>query len=143
MVATTMTTEARIMKFPRAAATMLLAAVLAGCGENDPEAGRQRFHLPPEEFEADAATGRRLFLAHCVECHGRRAQGTDRGPPLVDPVYRRSHHADLTIHFAVRDGVREHHWDFGDMPPQPQISPEEAGHIIAYIRGLQRQAGIR
>ena len=126
----------------KATAITLLTLVLASCGESDPEAGRQRFHLPPEDFQANAETGRRLFQAHCVECHGDRAQGTDRGPALVDPVYRRSHHADLTFHFAVRDGVKEHHWNFGDMPPQPQISPEGAGHIIAYIRTLQRKAGI-
>jgi len=61
----------------------------------------------------------------------------------VDPVYRPGHHADLAFHFAVRDGVKQHHWPFGDMPPQPGVTPEQVGHAIACVRALQRQAGIR
>jgi hypothetical protein len=44
---------------------------------------------------------------------------------------------------AVRDGVKQHHWHFGNMPPQPEVTPEQTGHVIAYVRGLQRQAGIQ
>ncbi len=33
------------------------------------------------------------FSAACAECHGPRATGTDQGPPLVDDIYRSSHHA--------------------------------------------------
>jgi hypothetical protein len=44
---------------------------------------------------------------------------------------------------AAGDGVKQHHWQFGDMPPQPNISPEEMGHIIAWVRQEQRRAGIK
>ena len=120
-----------------------LSAALAGCIENDPEKRRQRLHIPPANFRPDPEVGRRVFEARCAECHGNQARGTDKGPPLVHPVYRSGHHADLTFHLAVRNGVRQHHWHFGDMPPQPDVSPEQAGHITSHIRRLQRQEGIR
>ena len=31
----------------------------------------------------------------------------------------------------------------GDMPPQPEVTPEQAGHAIAYVRRRQRNVGIR
>ena len=122
---------------------LLLLSVVAGCGQGDPEARRERLHLPPVDFRPDARTGQKLFKALCTQCHGESAKGTDEGPPLVDPVYRPGHHADLAFQFAVRDGVKQHHWHFGDMPPQPDVAPEQAGHMIAYVRGLQRKEGIR
>lgn len=79
----------------------------------------------------------------CADCHGEGGRGTDKCPPLVDPVYRPAHHADLAFHFAVRDGVRQHRWHFGDMPAQPDVTPEQVGHLITHVRGLQRQAGFR
>jgi hypothetical protein len=43
----------------------------------------------------------------------------------------------------MQRGVAAHHWRFGDMPPQPQVSAAEREEIIAYVRWLQRDAGIR
>jgi cytochrome c1 len=43
---------------------------------------------------------------------------------------------------AVRRGVSAHHWRFGDMPPIPGVSDDDAARIVAYIRWAQRQAGI-
>jgi len=123
------------------AATFAIA--LAGCGEGDPETRRQRLHLPPPGFRADPEIGRQVFRERCIQCHGTRGMGSEKGPPLVDSIYRPEHHADLAFHFAVRDGVKQHHWSFGDMPPQPEVTPEQAGHVIAYVRSLQRRAGIR
>lgn len=124
------------------AAVMALAlAALAGCGEGGD--GRSRLHLPGPGFVPDPGQGQALFRAHCAECHGADARGTAKGPPLVHPVYRPSHHADLAFHFAVRDGVRQHHWHFGDMPPVPGLTPEAVGHIVAWVRAEQRRAGIR
>ncbi len=120
-----------------------LSIVLIGCGQGDPDAMRERLYLPPPDFVPDAGIGRQAFQARCTQCHGKSAQGTDEGPPLVDPVYRPGHHADLAFRFAVRDGVKQHHWHFGDMAPQPKVTSEQAGHMISYIRKLQRKEGIR
>jgi len=109
----------------------------------NPEAVRERAHLPGKDFVADKKQGEKLFSQYCLRCHGEQATGTSQGPPLVDPVYRPAHHADIAFHWAVRDGVRQHHWKFGDMPAIPSLSPQQVGHIIAYVRDRQRRAGIK
>ena len=68
--------------------------------------------------------------------------GTDRGPPLVHPYYAPGHHADAAFYQAVRVGVTAHHWHFGDMPPRPEVSMDQVGRILAYVRALQRANGI-
>lgn len=119
-----------------------LTIFLTACEAPDPEARRAALHLPPEGFVGDAAQGRALFATNCATCHGINAQGTGQGPALVDKVYRPAHHADFAFHMAVRDGVRQHHWGFGDMPAAPQVTPEQTAHVIAYIRQEQSTAGI-
>ncbi len=63
-------------------------------------------------------------------------------PPLVHRIYAPRHHADFAFHLAVQNGVRAHHWGFGDMPPIPGLSRSEVSHIIDYIRALQRANGL-
>ena len=44
---------------------------------------------------------------------------------------------------AARNGVRAHHWPFGNMPPVEQpLTDGELAAIIAYVRELQRANGI-
>jgi mono/diheme cytochrome c family protein len=88
------------------------------------------------------SSGKVAFATHCAECHGTNATGTDKGPPLVHRYYVPSHHADFSFVQAVRQGVRQHHWRFGNMPPQPGVSQEEINLIIGYVRELQRANGI-
>ncbi|MEX0806928.1 MAG: cytochrome c [Candidatus Binatia bacterium] len=94
------------------------------------------------ELSPEATTGRAAFETYCVECHGKNAAGTVKGPPLVHPIYRPSHHGDFSFVRAVTLGVPQHHWLFGSMPPQPQRDREEIDRIIVYIRELQRANGI-
>lgn len=94
------------------------------------------------ELPAELATGRATFHARCATCHGFRATGSGRGPPLAHPVYRPAHHADAAFRLAVANGVRAHHWSYGDMPPVAGVEPAAVERIIAYVRWLQRQAGI-
>jgi mono/diheme cytochrome c family protein len=91
---------------------------------------------------AELAEGEALFDRFCVQCHGAAASGTDHGPPLVHRVYEPRHHSDYAFRLAITHGVRAHHWRFGDMPPVPGITAEEAELVIGYIRHLQREAGI-
>lgn len=131
----------------RRAGRFLMAAVLpvlpAACEWPDPEQARKNLHLPAPDFVADAARGEALYRARCIGCHGEAARGSRQGPPLVHKTYRPDHHPDIAFHLAVKDGVRQHHWRFGDMPPVEGVTPEEAGHITAYVRREQRRAGIR
>jgi mono/diheme cytochrome c family protein len=95
------------------------------------------------ELSAAAMQGRAAFDKNCATCHGRNATGTDKGPPLVHPIYEPSHHADLAFLLAARNGVRAHHWRFGNMPPVEGVTDGEIEWIVAYVRELQRANGIR
>lgn len=94
------------------------------------------------ELSPKAKMGMAVSEKHCVECHGENAAGTEKGPPLVHPIYRPSHHSDFSFVRAITVGVPQHHWLFGSMPPQPQLDREEIDRIIVYIRELQRANGI-
>lgn len=92
---------------------------------------------------ADADLGQALFAANCARCHGQGGLGSNQGPPLIHRIYEPGHHGDFSFYQAVGNGVRAHHWSFGDMPPIPGVSAEDTAHIIAYVRREQRRAGIR
>lgn len=95
------------------------------------------------ELGGDAVDGAGLFAANCATCHGTAAAGIEGvGPPLVHKVYEPGHHADGAFYLAARQGVRAHHWPFGDMPPVDDVSQQDIGKIIAYVRALQRENGI-
>jgi len=98
---------------------------------------------PPARISTAAQAGARVFAAKCAECHGPAASGSDKGPPLVHKIYEPGHHGDGSFLRAVRQGVRQHHWPFGNMPPVPGVTDEQVRQIVAYVRGLQEQAGIR
>jgi mono/diheme cytochrome c family protein len=88
------------------------------------------------------AKGEALFNNYCARCHGVGAKGTSQGPPFLDKIYAPDHHADTAFYRAPDVGVRAHHWKFGDMPKIPGVTKEELTQIVAYIRWLQKQAGI-
>ena len=95
------------------------------------------------ELTQTAQRGRQAFDANCSGCHGVNATGVDgAGPPLVHIVYEPNHHGDMSFYMAVRQGVRAHHWPFGNMPPVEGVSDTEVATIIAYVRELQRANGI-
>jgi mono/diheme cytochrome c family protein len=116
-----------------AAAALLLAA----CGERAPVV-----RFDPGPVPAEHAAGERLFDAHCAPCHGALASGSEVGPPLVHVYYEPNHHADAAFQRAVEFGVQAHHWGYGPMPAIDGLRPPEVERITAYVRWLQRQAGV-
>ena len=122
-------------------AVLIFPLLLTACDQDSPDISR--LHIPGPDFQADTQKGKKLFSANCMKCHGVGARGTDKGPPLVHATYRPGHHGDMVFHFAVSRGAKQHHWYFGDMPPIPNLSPENVGNIIAYVRLEQKLAGIR
>lgn len=82
-----------------------------------------------------AQSGETLYDAKCVTCHGKNAEGTHSGPSLIP--YDSRHHPDADFVNAIRLGVEEHHWNFGDMPPIADVSDDEIDDLISYIRELQ------
>lgn len=89
-----------------------------------------------------AVAGKTFFDATCAACHGLKAAGTDKGPPLVHDIYNPGHHADGAFFLAAKIGVRRHHWRYGDMPPQPQVAEQQIAAIVQYLRELQVANGI-
>jgi len=93
-------------------------------------------------LSSQARRGEVVFNANCAACHGKNAAGTDQGPPLIHNIYNPGHHADMAFYRAANLGTRQHHWRFGDMPAQKQVSKDDVTLIIKYIREVQRANGI-
>ena len=124
--------------------TVLILTAIAACGSEPP---------PPEDTPTPPATamsdpsgpelsnsalmGKEVFDANCALCHGADVMGTGTGPPLIDRIYEPGHHSDVTIRSAVRNGVPQHHWWFGNMPPVVGVSDAAVENLICYIRELQ------
>ncbi len=94
---------------------------------------------PPPAAPAEFSEGEKRFNNNCAGCHGIGAAGTDRGPTFISKIYEPNHHGDPAFHLAVKRGVRQHHWNFGNMPKISGVAKEEVDQIIAYIRWIQRE----
>lgn len=121
---------------------ILSGLLLTACGQGEKTQESLDF-VPPAGFVADSTRGRQLFLENCARCHGRDARGTNQGPPLIHKIYEPSHHSNFAFYRAIARGSRQHHWDFGDMPPVAGVDARAAGDIVAYLREEQRRAGIQ
>lgn len=144
----------------RAVTPTLVAAfvvlVVTGCGDSgEPQpVTRESTAATTEAIDTAAVTatrsalsqtalaGEELFNVNCALCHGANAAGTTQGPTLIDRIYHPGHHSDFSFRRAVAQGVRQHHWTFGDMPPVATVTADGVEQIICYIRELQRQHGI-
>lgn len=102
-----------------------------------------RIPRPSPGLMPNPVVGKTLYSQSCASCHGADLKGSDKGPPFLHRVYEPSHHSDLSFQMAVRNGVRAHHWQFGDMKPVPGLTPDDVAHITAYVRAKQRGAGIQ
>lgn len=119
---------------------VVLVAALPACESNatNQDAGKPAGGATPAEVQV----GEAKFSANCAVCHGVRGVGTKQGPPLVHKIYEPNHHADMAFQRAAENGVRAHHWEFGNMPKIEGVTPADVEQIIRYVRWLQREAGI-
>jgi len=108
-------------------------------GKSD-KTGALEINIP--ELSAIAVEGQKLFEENCLSCHGKNATGSEQGPPLINDIYRPNHHGDQSFVLAAVRGVRAHHWQFGNMPPLPQVNETKMLKIVRYVRELQRANGI-
>lgn len=109
----------------------------------DAPKGRAIVEVTVPELQGKAILGQVAYEAKCAACHGENAVGqAGVAPPLVHKIYEPSHHGDAAFLLAARNGVRSHHWKFGNMPPVKGITDAEVGTIVAYVRALQRANGI-
>lgn len=112
--------------------------LLVACDSSEPKPATGGGPVP-----AEFQVGETTFNATCAACHGKQAAGTDHGPPLVHKIYEPNHHGDQAFQLAAANGVRAHHWEFGNMPKVEGVTPGDVDQIVKYVRWLQRQAGIQ
>lgn len=97
----------------------------------------------PGTLSANAEIGKSIYDTKCAECHAPSGVGqVDMAPPLIHIIYEPSHHGDESFQRAVANGVRAHHWTFGNMPAVDGLTRGDVTMIVAYIRELQRANGI-
>lgn len=137
-----------------AALAVIVAGVFALRVSNQPPAqapsaqkaapqGAPMVAVKPADLTGIEVTGQTAFNAKCASCHGENGAGTSGvAPPLIHKYYEPSHHGDQAFHLAVQNGVRAHHWKFGDMPPVEGLTSADVDGIIAYVRAVQRANGI-
>jgi len=131
-------------KISLVAGSILLAAALVLGGQFlIRERSKKQISVIVPELSAEAKNGKIAFETLCVQCHGTNASGTDRGPSLIDRIYQPAHHGDFSFVRAVTLGVAQHHWLFGSMPAQPQVSRQDIDRIIIFIREIQKANGIQ
>lgn len=118
-----------------------ITMLIAGCTTTDEPATTQ----PTVSIDRGPTiySGEESFQNRCAVCHGQLADGTATGPPLVNRLYEIGHHPNFSFHNAVNKGVTAHHWNFGDMPPIPNVDSDEIDAIICHVRDLQRAEGIQ
>lgn len=98
----------------------------------------------PATLSPEAKAGQQAFAANCASCHGPDAEGrTGIAPPLIHKIYEPSHHGDMAFVLAARNGVRAHHWPFGNMAPVSGLTDPELAGIIRFVREVQVANGIR
>ena len=116
-------------------AVFTLAIILTACATGSATSDRSSKNVP-------ATGGGALYKQNCGSCHGVDLQGTDRGPSQLSVVYAPDHHPDESYRSAIANGVRAHHWQFGDMAPVKGLSGDQVDAIIDYIRAQQSEHGL-
>ena len=117
--------------------------VVSGDGNDSPRASNisaDQFNIPAQDPTL-VAEGDVLYQASCAACHGSDLRGTDIGPSHLSVVYQPGHHSDAAFILAARNGVRSHHWQFGNMAPVEGLSDADLESIVAFVRESQRTSG--
>jgi mono/diheme cytochrome c family protein len=107
--------------------------------------GREAFNegaLRPTSY-AETEEGQMTFAEDCAPCHGHKAEGTGRGPALVQPLYGPAQLTDQRFREAVRAGTPARHWDFGAMPAFPDLPESKLDQMLAFVRENQHAHGVR
>lgn len=93
----------------------------------------QRARALRNPFDGDAVAmtaGRKLFLRHCAECHGKDADGGNKAPSLrVDEIQQAT---PGTLFWILTNGVVRR-----GMPVWSKLPEGQRWQLIAYIKSLQ------
>jgi mono/diheme cytochrome c family protein len=94
-----------------------------------PEKARGRRN--PLESDNDAvAAGGKLFEQHCAECHGMKAEGTNRAPSLLKPEVQQA--SPGAIFWISTNGVVRHGMPVWSKLPEPQ-----RWQIVAFLKSFR------
>jgi mono/diheme cytochrome c family protein len=124
-------------------AGIIVAVALVILSRPNIDSGQVSRRITVPDLTATQAEGRSLFNDKCLLCHGKNASGTTKGPSFIHKVYRPNHHSDGAFFLAARNGVRAHHWSYGNMPAIVGIPDRDLNLIVEYIRAVQRANGIK
>lgn len=82
----------------------------------------------PLEGDPDAvAAGQKLFTDHCVECHGKNLEGSNRGISLASEEVRQA--SPGALFWILTNGVVRHGMPVWSKLPEPQ-----RWQIVAFLR---------
>jgi mono/diheme cytochrome c family protein len=85
----------------------------------------------PYEGQADAvAAGKKLYLRHCAECHGRDARGSGRAVNLRSPGVQNATAGELA--WFLRNGNL-----WRGMPAWSALPVERRWQIVTYLKSLR------
>jgi mono/diheme cytochrome c family protein len=87
----------------------------------------------PYQDQPDAiAAGRRIYVDHCLHCHGDSAQGTKKRPPLTSQrVQRQATPGDL--HWLLVNGNMKK-----GMPSWAKLPDPQLWQLITYLKTLHQ-----
>jgi len=121
-------------KFKFAMGVFLLVAAMTGMLKAAEEV-EIPFHL---------GKGQLLYEKYCSSCHGAKLTGTDKGPPLLHPYYKPSHHGDQSFYRAALQGVQQHHWEFDNMVNSTSgVTSDENSNLFICSATVGRWAFLR
>jgi len=85
----------------------------------------------PYQGQADAiAAGRRIYVEHCLHCHGENAEGTKKRPPLrSERVQQQATPGDL--HWLLFNGNMKK-----GMPSWAKLPDQQLWQVISYVKTL-------
>jgi mono/diheme cytochrome c family protein len=85
----------------------------------------------PLEGERDAvAAGGKLFEQHCAECHGKKAEGSRRGPNLLRQQVQQA--TPGAIYWVITNGVVRR-----GMPVWSKLPEPERWQIVTFLKSLK------
>ena len=85
---------------------------------------------PLENDSSAVPAGAKLFVLHCAECHGQRAQGGKKAPSLrADEV---QHASPGTLFWLLTNGVVRR-----GMPVWSKLPEAQRWQLVAYIKTLR------
>jgi|SRR5690242_19656317 mono/diheme cytochrome c family protein len=74
--------------------------------------------------------GRKLFLLHCAQCHGEKAEGNRNAPPLRSGRVREA--SDGVLFWFLKNGNAR-----AGMPSWSGLPPAQRWQIVSFLRSLQ------